>query len=600
MSLKKIYQGRLDQFTIEQQEKSKLIWRIGNIRVGLFIAMIYMLVKFFGSEFETMYWWWAFVTCLPAFAFLLRIHQRYHEERNRLDELVKINEKELKIIETYEPQFDGGKEFNDPMHDYSSDLDLFGTSSLFAFINRTSTSIGKETLANLFKKPFEAVELVQQQQRAVQILTPKVDFRQSFMANGCTTEDTLKDINYLQDWAEAPVAFLNSTFWKITRVILPLIALVALGYFFVSFDYAPLALIMLINFVLLGVKSKYVGTEHTAIGKRQDILKMYVSLLDLASQQDVEGSEVLEKIKKTGAESKIAFQKLSTIVSYFDQRLNIFVGLGLNLLILYDVHCLFALEGWKKKNKSYLAGWLDSVAKLDSLISLATFSYNNSEFIFPQLEKSDKLFISATALGHPLIASETRVCNDTKLGSQHKVFVVTGSNMAGKSTFLRCVAVNLLLAKCGAPVCAESFNCTMMDIMTSMRVQDSISQHTSYFQAELLRMQYIIKTLKEGRPTFIILDEILKGTNSEDKLLGSQLLVRHFLEFNCLAMVATHDLELGNMEEELPDKIENLCFESIIENDELRFDYKLNRGIAKNKNATFLMRKMEIVPDFRE
>ena len=135
-----------------------------------------------------------------------------------------------------------------------------------------------------------------------------------------------------------------------------------------------------------------------------------------------------------------------------------------------------------------------------------------------------------------------------------------------------------------------------MDIMTSMRVQDSISQQTSYFQAELLRLQYIIKTLKEGKPTFIILDEILKGTNSEDKLLGSELLVQHFLDFNCLAMVATHDLELGNMQDELPGKVENLCFESIIENDELSFDYKLNRGIAKNKNATFLMRKMEIVP----
>lgn len=596
MNLEKIYQERFERFSALQAEKAKMMWWIGNVRVLLFVIMVGLLIQFFSSNFEAMHWWWGFLAGVPIFAFLIKIHQRYTEEKSRIDQLVILNEKELNVLKTNEPQFDGGKEFDEPQHDYCSDLDLFGLGSLFSFVNRTSTSIGKQKLANLFKKPLGKVEQIYTQQAAVKALTPKLDFRQEFMANGLITEDTIKDIAFLKEWVESPVVFQTSTFWKVMRFLMPAVTLIALGYFIMSLDSKPLVFLGIFNFALLGIKSKHVGKEHLAIGKRQEILKMYVSLLNLTNKEDFGDAQMLNEIKQTAQEAELAFERLSSIVSYFDQRLNIFVGLGLNLLILYDVQCLFALEGWKEKHKAYLVKWLDAVAQLDALMSLATFNYNNPELNFPQVEKSDELFIEATALGHPLIPAKERVCNDAKLGAEHHVFVVTGSNMAGKSTFLRCVAINLLLAQCGAPVCAASFKCSWMNIMTSMRVQDSISKNTSYFQAELLRLQYIIQTLKKGAPTFIILDEILKGTNSEDKLLGSQLLVRHFLEFNCLAMVATHDLELGNMEKELPNKVENLCFESIIENDELSFDYKLNRGIAKNKNATFLMRKMEIVP----
>lgn len=595
MNLEQVYNQRLEKFISRQTDKAKIIWRIGNARLVLFVIMVYFLIQFFSSNFAVMVWWWAFLMAIPVFLYLLQTHQKHFDEKSILDELVKINAKELEVLKTNQSQFPDGQEFVNPGHDYSSDLDLFGKSSLFAFLNRTSTAKGKQFLANLLQNPLQDLLKIQAQQQAVQVLAPKIDFRQNFMANGGITENTPKDIEYLQEWAETPTVFLDSSFWKITRIVMPVFALGALGYFIITLDYRPISWLMVVNFALLGIKTQYVGKEHTAIGKRQNILKMYVSLLHLAASEDFENSQILQETKQTAQEAQSAFQKLSSIIHFFDQRLNIFVGLGLNLLILYDVQCLFALENWKKKNKAFLSKWLDNVAELDALISLATYFYNHPNFNFPQLENSDKIFIEAKNLGHPLIAEQERVDNDTFLGEPHKVFVVTGSNMAGKSTFLRSVAINLLLAQCGAPVCASYFRCSLMGIMTSMRVQDSISQHTSYFQAELLRLQYITNSLKAGKPTFIILDEILKGTNSEDKLLGSQLLVRRFLTFNCLAMVATHDLELGNMIHELPDKVENLCFESLIENGELSFDYKLNKGIAKNKNATFLMHKMEIV-----
>lgn len=596
MDLNSIYKSRLDTYQKQQVEKAKYIWNIGTARLILFVGMVYCIVRWFGSEFEGQMYIYVVLAILPVFLFLLRIHQSAIDAKILLDQLVRINEKELAAQENYQAQFDGGIELQELEHDYNADLDLFGESSLFAHLNRTATVSGKRALAQLLQHPFKEERAIEEQQKTIQALAPLLDFRQQFLAQGFGKDDNLNDSYYLKNWAETEPAFINNVFWKIARLVMPILGVGSLIYWAVASDYRIFLGVVVSNALLLGLRNKYVGQEHNLIGKRQEILRLYVALLNLTEAQNFEATTQLKNIRQVALDAKIAFKRLSHIVGYFDQRLNIFVGLGLNLVILYDIQCLFALEYWKKDNKKSLGSWLESVAELDALLSLATFSYNHPEFTFPQIKKSDQLYIKAHNLGHPLIDPTLRIDNDVALGDPHHVYVVTGSNMAGKSTFLRCVAINLLLAKCGAPVCAQEFECSLMDIKTSMRVQDSINAQTSYFQAELLRLQYIIGELKKGHPTFIILDEILKGTNSEDKLLGSQLLVRYFLQFKALAMVATHDLELGDLAEELPQKVANLCFESTILNDELSFDYQLNNGIAKNKNATFLMKKMGIVP----
>lgn len=596
MDLKQIYKTRLDTFQEQQGQKAKQIWNIGTARLVLFIGMVYCFVRWFGSEFEAQLYIYILLGLLPIFIILLRIHQAAIDAKVLLDQLVLINQKELAAQEQHQAQFDGGIELQESNHDYNADLDLFGENGLFAHLNRTATVSGKRALGHLLQHPYKDKVIIEEQQQTIQALAPLLDFRQEFLAQGFGKDDTLNDSNYLKNWAETAPAFINNTFWKITRLVMPILGIGSLSYWVIASDYRPFLLVVLINAIFLGLRSKYVGQEHNLIGKRQEILRLYVALLNLTQAQDFESTPQLRSIRQAALDAKTAFKSLSKIVGYFDQRLNIFVGLGLNLVILYDIQCLFALEYWKRDHKESLGSWLESVAKLDALLSLATFSYNHPDFTFPQTEKSEQLYITAKDLGHPLINPADRIDNDVYLGNPHQVYVVTGSNMAGKSTFLRCVAINLLLAKCGAPVCASSFQCSLMDIKTSMRVQDSINAQTSYFQAELLRLQYIIEELKKGQPTFIILDEILKGTNSEDKLLGSQLLVRYFLQFKALVMVATHDLELGELQEQLPQQVANLCFESTIQEDELNFDYQLNTGIAKNKNATFLMKKMGIVP----
>lgn len=596
MDLTTIYQQRAHTYRVQQTTKSRRIWQIGTARLMLFVIMVYFMVRLFGASFEEWMWWWLFLGTLPVFIGLLRWHQIEIDAKELLDQLVLLNERELAGLEGKVEDWDGGAAYLDPSHPFSGDLDLFGTNSLFAHLDRTATARGQHRLVEQLIQPLQEVTAIEERQQTLQGLAPLLDFRQGFMAKGAMVEDNLQDAERLENWATEPTRLQQSLFWKTIRWIMPILGIATFGHLILTLDARPLLGVVVVNMLLLRMLYAYTSAEHHLLGKRQSVLRLYVTLLKETQAQTFPLTATLQRIQQTAGDAQQGLEQLTKIVGYFDQRLNILVGLGLNLLVLYDLHCLFGLEKWKAQYCDQLKPWLLDVAELDALISWGTWVYNHPSFNFPQLEKSGQLFVRANALGHPLIPESERVDNNVDLGNPQEVYVVTGSNMAGKSTFLRAVALNVLLAQCGAPVCAQSMHCSIMQLWTSMRVQDSVQKNTSYFQAELLRLQAIIQHLKTNAPTFLILDEILKGTNSDDKLLGSQLLVRYFLTFRCLGLVATHDLELGDLAQTLPNAIQNLCFESIIEDDELLFDYRLREGIAKNKNATFLMRQMGIVP----
>jgi len=263
-------------------------------------------------------------------------------------------------------------------------------------------------------------------------------------------------------------------------------------------------------------------------------------------------------------------------------------------LFLWDVRCVYKLWKWHQTHHSELAEWLEVIAETDALISLANFTKNNSGLTFPEIRDKEFTF-QTTQLGHPLLNPEKRVCNDFKIDGWSQVVIVTGANMAGKSTFLRTVGVNLVLARMGAPVCAEKFIFTPVDVYTNMRTTDSLLKDESYFFAELKRIKGVLERLQKGECIFVILDEMLKGTNSVDKLNGSKELIRKLVQLKSVSLIATHDLKLSEMEQEFPDKVSNLCFEIRIENNELVFDYLLSDGVTQTMNATFLMKKMGII-----
>jgi DNA mismatch repair ATPase MutS len=261
---------------------------------------------------------------------------------------------------------------------------------------------------------------------------------------------------------------------------------------------------------------------------------------------------------------------------------------------LFDLQCVYRLEKWKTENALQLREWLETVEELEMLCSLATFSFNNPAFIFPSINASR--ILKAEGAAHPLLSEEERVVNSVTIDSTRSIVIITGANMAGKSTFLRTLGVNVVLAHAGAPVCATAFDCPVLHLRSGMRTADSLKDHQSYFYAELNRLKSIVEELRQGKELLVLLDEILKGTNSTDKLAGSVALVKQLARFPCLVVIATHDLALADLEKEFAGRIRNFCFEPMIQNDQLSFDYKLRDGKAEKMNATFLMKKMGIIP----
>ena len=306
-------------------------------------------------------------------------------------------------------------------------------------------------------------------------------------------------------------------------------------------------------------------------------------------------SETLQSKSSEITEAKIAFSELANISEWFDRRANIVVAVTFNAYTLYDLHCATRLEKWKSKYASKIDLWFSAIAEIESCQSLGTFAYNHPEFHIPNINTEPK--ISAEELAHPLIPADKNIHNDIYFAHPEKIILITGSNMSGKSTFLRTVGVNLVLAQAGLPVNAKRMDFSPMHIQTSLKQSDNLHENVSLFHAELLRLKSIREHLKKGELTLVLLDEMLRGTNSEDKLYGSRELIEELLEENIFGLIASHDLELGKLEEKYPKKLRNACFESVITGNDLIFDYKLKSGIARNKNATFLLKKMEIIHD---
>jgi len=287
-------------------------------------------------------------------------------------------------------------------------------------------------------------------------------------------------------------------------------------------------------------------------------------------------------------------KRISSLINAIESRMNLFARLFGNGLFLYDFHCVSNLEHWREQRGSALPGWLESLAEWDALLSFATFHSNHPHYAFGEID--EEFMIKGKEVGHPLIPVAERVNNDFSLGEPAQLMLITGANMAGKSTFLRTVGVNYLMASNGAPVCASQWTSPLAELRTGMRTSDSLQDHQSYFYAELNRLKTIMEELHAGKPVIILLDEILKGTNSTDKQTGSRELIKQLIQQKSLVIIATHDIALGDLEQQYPDYIVNTCFEGNIENGQLTFDYQLKRGLAQKANATFLMKKMGIIP----
>jgi MutS-like protein len=531
------------------------------------------------------------IASVILFFFSLRLAFNLRDKKNLTEKLLYLNKNEVHILGGKPNAFDNGIRYLDPLN-YSADLDIFGSGSVYGLLNRTTTKHGSDALSIALQHALVPQEILSRQQ-AVQQLSTQAELRQQLTAQGLLHQESEGNLHDIGQWLKEPNRMLQRKWLSVTRWIIPAFNLCALYYLLDTGDQRPFLIGFLVAWIIIAIYSKYILSQHKLVTKKQAILDQYASILKVFGDTDAGDSKVLTQLKSDVADADKGVHRLARLSGMFDQRLNLVVLSVLNGILLYDIQCMMNLESWKSDYKDKFDNWIEIVGKIELLNSLAGFAFNNHEYTYPLV--SDELSIEAVRMSHPLIPAAQNVPNSLALGVDEKLIVLTGSNMSGKTTFLRTVGVNLVLAQCGAPVNAEKFVFKPVNILSSIRVGDSLQENTSYFMAELKKLRLIVDALETGAPALVLIDEILRGTNSDDKTHGSEQFIRKLIRYNCLTMFATHDLSLGVLQQELSKQVNNYCFESIITDGQLIFDYTLQHGIARNKNASFLMEKMGII-----
>ena len=594
--LREKYLGTAIFYRTLEKKEDRLVLILSFLRFVVFIGGF--IVVWIGFTKSVLVGILLFLLCTILFLYLVKLLSNHSTRREFMANLTLINQNEVAAISGNFSAFDDGNSYTDIRHDFSFDIDLFGSASLFQYLNRTVTGYGRDILASWLSDSFSLSKELVPRQEAIKELASKDKWRHEFIATGMKIPLEKGEISGLLRWIEERPLTVSSSLKKLLIFVLPVSACASLLLMIAAIlPYQIFVLIFLINLFFIAAGLKKINEIHNALTKKYNFLTSIKGLL-LTFENEIFVSPVLNNIKSnTSGERSSAsdsIRELGRLIRSFDSRSNMLVGFVLNGLFLWDYQSVYRLEKWKSKYQTLFPLWLDMVGQVDAYISLGNYAYNNPDFAFPV--KSDNLIVfSAKKLGHQLIDENKRVCNDFILGKRGTVCIISGANMAGKSTFLRTVAVNYILAMAGAPVCASEMSFIPQRLFTSMRTLDSLSENESYFYAELKRLGMLKHRIEEGDPVFFILDEILKGTNSADKSTGSKLFLQRIIQNEGTGLIATHDTSLGNLESDYPGTIVNKCFEIEIDGENIRFDYKLQDGITQKMNAVFLMKQMGIL-----
>lgn len=511
--------------------------------------------------------------------------------------LIGINSGEIEAIRGNISNFSGGEEFKDPTHNYTNDLEIFGDSSLFQYINRTCTYAGKNKLANWLRIPLNSKDKINRRQSAVEELSQLLDWRQKFSAIGKKLNIDQYNDTHLIVWSKEQPWLSNNLTYQILRWALPILTFLLLG--FTIYGMVPLGyfiLLLLVNFLVIRNISSKINAQYQKITNQLPALKNYMQLLQHIEKQDFSSSELIALQKSLFVDkhtSSRIIRKLFRISDALDNRNNLLADIILKLLFLWDIHQVIRLEKWHSHYAGYIENWIETIGNFDGLISLANFSYNHQSYTLPKI--SDHKVLETEDMGHPLIPENKRVNNNFNISKNGDTFIITGANMAGKSTFLRTIGVNLVLGMIGAPVCASHIEFKITNLFTSMNITDSLSKNESYFYAEIKRLKQLIDQAVKKENLMVLLDEILTGTNTRDKEKASKAFLERLITMQITSIIATHDLSLTTLEEKHPRRIHNKSFEVVLMKGEMKYDYKLRDGIAQNMNALELLKKMKLI-----
>lgn len=533
---------------------------------------------------------------LISFFVLVKYYQKLVTKRDYLKAIIQINSDELEALKHNFSIFDSGEEFINPNHFNSYDLDLFGRGSLFQYLNRTITREGKKELAKQLQEPILNINDIKKRQELINELSTEVTWRHDFSATSQTNINA-KDEKFLLALADE-LKIKSKTIQRL-KWIVPILILIGIASIIVSFliNNSTFFLLNIIIQVIFWVLHKEEIKEISIqFGKQVSLLQKYKRLLQQIEtfQWKSEEGKQIEKQLKQNTSAQESIDKLVRLVSQFDNRNNFLLGFILNLVFAWDLYYTIKFYQWQKQFGKQIESWVQVISFIDAINSFSNYHFNHPDFTFPE-PVDGKFDIEAENLGHVLIKPDKCILNDFNILQQPSISIITGANMSGKSTFLRTIGVNMILAMAGAPIMASKMRFTPIQVFSNMRTTDSLFDDESYFFAELKRLQQILEYKAKGHNVLIILDEILKGTNSKDKLYGSQQFIKQLIEKEGNVIIATHDLKLTELEAKYPKTICNYCFEIEIKNEQMHFDYKLRKGITEVMNATFLMKKMGII-----
>ena len=530
---------------------------------------------------------------LVFFVFLVNYHFRVKRKLQVASTYLWLNESEHRFLTEALPYYEDGKEFLDTRHPYSFDIDLFGPHSLFEHLNRTSTVIGSEKLAGSLLQ-IQSKESLKDSQEAISEVAEDLEWRQAFQVYAKLGKDTQEIRNYIEHWQDSHQSM--SVISTILAFIFPALGLTSMIFLWQTsqvYWFNIGVILYVVNMLLFGA---IVGKIRDEIGKTERIgaaLRAYSEMLRLIENREWKSDrlkEIHSKVHSKNLAASALLKEASKIYENMDSINNGMAVFLLNGTIQFHVHIFRQLVKWKKNHRESISQWIEQIAEVESILSFSNFHVNNPEYCFPDLN-SDQ--ISFEELGHPLISKDKRVCNSISF-DQERFVILTGSNMSGKSTFLRTLGIGVILSNAGSVIPAKSARFYPIPLLVSMRLSDSLEESTSYFFSEVKRLKLIIDNLNQG-PAFVLLDEILRGTNSDDKQNGTIGIVEQMVRLNAIGMIATHDLEVCETTRSHPTYLKNKCFEVEIRDNDLFFDYKLRDGICQNKSATFIMKKYQVI-----
>jgi len=609
----KKYQKRVNAYSSKLDMYTRKSSSVGNYKLLVFFVGIAIAVALFIFN-QNIFLLAQIIVFGVGFAYLSRGHNRLLKNKDYSFAMLQINKMCLKRINGQWTEFsDIGEEFENHEHNYTYDLDIFGKGSLFQMINMTSTYSGRHKLANMFLNPLETKKDILERQEAVSELSTKLIFRHRLFSNAIlsnknitlledeekskkqrkTLLDTMSKLEDVYAWTKEENPLYSSFRFKFLITALPtltmlLLVLAILGKIPFFLPIAGFA----IQFLMLGYRTNFRNKSFEIVEKYTNTLKVYTGVLKQFESEKFT-SEYINKLKNElkGKSEEPAWKqinKLSKLWELIANRYN-FLHIVVNAATLWDFHCLVSLEKWKMVSGRFVEKWFDIIGEVEALCSISLVCHDNPEFIMPQISEDMSSGIVTEQLGHPLL-TKGRKCNDISIDSKQPILLITGSNMSGKSTFLRTVGLSLIMSYIGAPVCAKTFTCPILKVYACMRTSDNLGQNVSSFYAELLRVKMVVQAVDRNERVFFLLDEIFKGTNSADRHTGAKMLINQLDKKAAWGMVSTHDLELADMDKESNGRIRNYHFREYYKDNQIRFDYQLRKGVSDTRNAIFLMR----------